>query len=210
MQYAGLKGWAGHLFFRCDDDLLKTLDELADHKGLAFDLIVLEGNEVVDPDGEGKIIAADGLKEIPKVGDFYEDCIVAKVDGITDSTFNALLLSLDEWEGKEIEVEKKLKGAGCSQPVFEEGAVEAILNAADGTPRMISKLCNASLVIGHSKSINLITADPDDNKFVDCAVASGATYIVSNDHHFQELKLYKFPQVDVRSLIDFLEIVRKL
>lgn len=69
-----------------------------------------EGNEVVDPDGEGKIMTADGIKEIPKVGDIYEDCIVAKVDGITDSTFNALLLSLDEWEGKEIEVEKKLKG----------------------------------------------------------------------------------------------------
>ena len=25
---------------------------------------------------------------------------------------------------------------------------------------------------------NLITADPDDNKFVDCAFAAGATYIV--------------------------------
>ena len=64
--------------------------------------------------------------------------------------------------------------------------------------------------VNPSFRFNLITADPDDNKFVDCAVASGATYIVSNDHHFQELKLYKFPQVDVRSLIDFLEIVRKL
>lgn len=64
--------------------------------------------------------------------------------------------------------------------------------------------------VNPSFQFNLITADPDDNKFVDCAVASGATYIVSNDHHFQELKLYKFPQVDVRSLIDFLEIVRKL
>ena len=64
--------------------------------------------------------------------------------------------------------------------------------------------------VNPSFRFNLITADPDDNKFVDCAVASGATYIVSNDHHFQELKLYKFPQVDVRALIDFLEIVRKL
>ena len=64
--------------------------------------------------------------------------------------------------------------------------------------------------VNPSFRFNLITADPDDNKFVDCAVASGATYIVRNDHHFQELKLYKFPQVDVRSLIDFLEIVRKL
>ena len=57
---------------------------------------------------------------------------------------------------------------------------------------------------------NLITADPDDNKFVDCAVTAGATYIVSNDHHFEELKRYQFPQVDVRTLTEFLNIVRTL
>lgn len=57
---------------------------------------------------------------------------------------------------------------------------------------------------------NLITADPDDNKFVDCAIVAGATYIVSNDRHFQELEHYDFPKVDVRSLSEFLNIVRKL
>ena len=57
---------------------------------------------------------------------------------------------------------------------------------------------------------NLITTDPNDNKFVDCAVTAGATYIVSNDRHFQELQRYDFPKVDVRTLTEFLEIVRKL
>ena len=31
---------------------------------------------------------------------------------------------------------------------------------------------------------NLIQADPDDNKFVDCAVCGNSEYIVSNDSHF--------------------------
>lgn len=57
---------------------------------------------------------------------------------------------------------------------------------------------------------NLITADPDDNKFVDCAVTAGATYIVSNDRHFRELERYDFPKVDVRTLAEFLDIVRTL
>ena len=61
-------------------------------------------------------------------------------------------------EGRDY-INTKLKGAGCTQPVFDEGATEAILNAADGTARMINKLCNASLVIGNSQSVNLITAD---------------------------------------------------
>lgn len=57
---------------------------------------------------------------------------------------------------------------------------------------------------------HLITADPDDNKFVDCAVIAGATYIVSNDRHFSELERYDFPKVDVRTLSEFLNIVRTL
>lgn len=57
---------------------------------------------------------------------------------------------------------------------------------------------------------NLITADPDDNKFVDCAITVGATYIVSNDKHFDELKNYDFPKVDVRQLSEFLQIVRTM
>ena len=61
-------------------------------------------------------------------------------------------------EGREY-IQAKLKGAGCTQPVFDEPAIEAILNAADGTARMISKLCNAALVIGNSQSQNLITVD---------------------------------------------------
>ena len=33
----------------------------------------------------------------------------------------------------------------------------------------------------------LITADPDDNKFTDCAIATGADYIITEDHHFAPL-----------------------
>lgn len=57
---------------------------------------------------------------------------------------------------------------------------------------------------------NLIKTDPDDNKFVDCAITAGATYIVSNDRHFDVLAQYDFPKVDVRTLKEFLEIVRTL
>ena len=56
-------------------------------------------------------------------------------------------------------IDSKLKGAGCNQDVFDESAIEAILNASDGTARVISKLCHSSLVIGNSQGSNLITAD---------------------------------------------------
>ena len=56
-------------------------------------------------------------------------------------------------------IEWKLKKAGCTDPVFDDAAIEAVLNASDGTARVISKLCNASLVIGHSQSAGRITSD---------------------------------------------------
>ena len=53
--------------------------------------------------------------------------------------------------------------------------------------------------------LGLITADPDDNKFVDCAFAANATYIVSNDSHFDELNNVDFPLLLVLKLKEFLK-----
>ena len=54
-----------------------------------------------------------------------------------------------------------------------------------------------------------IEADPDDNKFVDCAIAANAKYIVSDDHHFDVLRDDTFPFVDVVKLSEFVEIINK-
>ncbi len=56
---------------------------------------------------------------------------------------------------------------------------------------------------------NLITADPDDNKFVDCAVAASADFIVTEDKHFKVLKNIPFPPVTVISANDFVEILTR-
>ena len=54
---------------------------------------------------------------------------------------------------------------------------------------------------------NLIAADPDDNKFVDCALNSGADYIVTNDRHFNVLKTLGFPPVKVIDIETFKSIL---
>ena len=55
--------------------------------------------------------------------------------------------------------------------------------------------------------LNLIVADHDDDKFVDCAFASNAIFIVSDDSHFDVLKDVSFPQLLVLKLKEFLEIL---
>lgn len=53
----------------------------------------------------------------------------------------------------------------------------------------------------------LITGDEDDNKFVDCAIAANASYIVTEDKHFNVLSTIDFPKVDVINLDTFLALL---
>ena len=57
-------------------------------------------------------------------------------------------------------------------------------------------------------SLHFIDADHDDNKFVDCAFAANATFIVSNDKHFDVLKEISFPQLIVLKLKEFLGLLQ--
>ena len=52
-------------------------------------------------------------------------------------------------------------------------------------------------------NFHLIIQDPDDNKFVDCAIIANADFIVSEDSHFNVLKTVSFPVVKVIRLDEF-------
>lgn len=57
-------------------------------------------------------------------------------------------------------------------------------------------------------NLRLIEADHDDDKFVDCAFAANATYIVSDDKHFDVLKSIDFPHIFVLKLKEFLALLQ--
>ena len=80
-------------------------------------------------------------------------------------------------------------------PTVAENVVLLILNQK-----------NVQLVDPHFR-MNVITADPDDNKFVDCAIAANAKYIVTEDHHFDVLKDIPFPHIEVISIEQFLDML---
>ena len=46
-------------------------------------------------------------------------------------------------------------------------------------------------LIEPNKKENAVKEDPDDNKIIDCAVASNSNYIVTYDNHLLKLKDYK-------------------
>lgn len=64
-----------------------------------------------------------------------------------------------------------------------------------------------TLLITKYFQFNLIEADPDDNKFVDCAVAAEAKFIVTDDRHFKILKEIDFPKVEIISLDEIIHLI---
>jgi len=51
----------------------------------------------------------------------------------------------------------------------------------------------------------LVENDKDDNKFIDCYIASQCDYIISNDRHIHQIKTSKFPQIAVLRYEEFEE-----
>ena len=79
---------------------------------------------------------------------------------------------------------------------------------ADMIAFALSNLKN-TLKISPTFRFLLIKADPDDDKFVDCAVAGNADFIVSHDNHFNILKTIDFPVVEVLTIEEFREILNE-
>ena len=61
-----------------------------------------------------------------------------------------------------------------------------------------------TLPIKPLEKISAIDADPDDNKFIECAVAAKAGYIVSGDKHLLDLKDYR--GIQIMKAAQFLDI----
>jgi uncharacterized protein len=71
---------------------------------------------------------------------------------------------------------------------------------------LLSELPNVVDVVPYFKW-NLISVDPDDNKYCDCAINSNSDFIVTQDIHFKVLENYQFPHLQVISIFDFIKII---
>ena len=76
----------------------------------------------------------------------------------------------------------------------------------DFTPQSIS--ADVTFIDPHFR-LGLIVEDPDDNKFVDCAFAANAEYLVSDDKHFKILQSTPFPQLNIVRMKEFLKLIKE-
>ena len=85
--------------------------------------------------------------------------------------------------------------------IFSAETAELIIGA-------FSLLPNVKKIDTHFH-LNLITSDPDDNKFSDCAFAGNVHFLVTDDKHFSVLKTITFPSINVITLDEFRDLISK-
>ena len=117
--------------------------------GLEFNPFLKNSKEI--------FISTDESKEV-----LFRLNYLAKTKGfglLTGSPGRGKTTAIRAWRQGRSYILEKLQGAGAARAIFEDAALEAILNASDGTPRVINNLCNSCLLIGDSRKSNMITAE---------------------------------------------------
>jgi putative PIN family toxin of toxin-antitoxin system len=68
---------------------------------------------------------------------------------------------------------------------------------------ILTELTGVSDFVNPSKTINVVSEDPGDNRILECAVEAQANYIVTGDFHL--LKLSRYRNIEVVNAVAFLE-----
>jgi putative PIN family toxin of toxin-antitoxin system len=72
---------------------------------------------------------------------------------------------------------------------------------------MIEQVLKIAKLVKVNTKVKVIEEHPADNKFLDCALAAKADYVVSGDKHV--LKVHSYTQTKMLSVSDFLEFLRQ-
>lgn len=69
----------------------------------------------------------------------------------------------------------------------------------------IGRLLPHVVFISPTQNLNVVTADPDDNKIIECAVEGKSDYIVSGDKHL--LQLCQYEGIEILRAPEFMKII---
>ena len=79
---------------------------------------------------------------------------------------------------------------------------------AENVLKAITKLPN-TVVVTVYYHWQLITADPDDDKFADCAFCANADFLITHDKHFKVLQQIDFPNIVVLDIFELEKLMTK-
>ena len=77
----------------------------------------------------------------------------------------------------------------------------------DDVERIFLDFSSFTILVKPFQPLKIIKQDPDDDKFLECAISCNANYIISGDRHLLNLKEYK--GIRIVNSSEFLQIINK-
>lgn len=121
------------------------------------------------------------------------------------------------WGGKPAEIIKAAEDCKVNIIASEEivGEISQVLNypklakvyKAEGLlhEELIEAVLKIVKFVKVTKKVNVVFEHSADDKFIECALAAGASYIVSGDKHL--LKIVSYKKTQILSVNEFLQII---
>lgn len=88
--------------------------------------------------------------------------------------------------------------------VLDHSKIQKVLNRVGKKKgEVLTRVLSMSLLVRPSEKLNIITEDPPDNMFLECAVEAKVEYIVTGNSHLKVLRFFR--QVKIVTSREFLE-----
>jgi putative PIN family toxin of toxin-antitoxin system len=120
------------------------------------------------------------------------------------------------WGGKPAEVVKAAEDRRISivvsEAIVEEVSrvltypkIRKVYQAERHREELIEAILKIVKFAQTTKKVNVVAEHPADNKFIECALASGADYVISGDKHL--LKIGSYKKIKMLSVSEFLQVL---
>lgn len=102
-----------------------------------------------------------------------------------------------------LEILEELKGV-----LARKKFTEKLENSELTVEKAITKINLLSTIIEPRRKLRVITADPEDNRILECASVAQVNFIISGDHHLLDLK--RFEDVEILTSKEYLRRISTL
>lgn len=103
----------------------------------------------------------------------------------------------------------RVEGVTCAEIIdeFDEKLTTKLEYPQFQASRIVTRLLGFLRMVKITNQLESVTADPDDNKIIECALGGGATHIVTGDKKHL-LPLQNYQDIHIVTAADFLERFR--
>ena len=102
---------------------------------------------------------------------------------------------------------ERIQSVTCQEILdeFSEKLIVKFTLSEEKTEEIIEEVCQFSRIVRINQELALVSADPDDDMIIECAIAGKATHIITGDKHL--LSLVEYQNIQIVKAKDFLDFL---